>query len=162
VLAIVPFSTSKSLQALAVPQFITVLVAAIDASFGTSYSLYSSGDVATVARVCLLDPPQAHTKTNHQDQSIRASDILFLLALCVSKFSVVWFCRRLFAVGQQKMNTVCIAIMALCGLWCLGSILGVTVGCSASGYVHANEQTCSNLVSSRKTLPESRCADHFA
>jgi len=79
-------------------------------------------------------------------QCIRASDVLFLLSIFVTKCSVIWFCRRLFAVGQHNKHKLCEIAIGVSAVWCLGSILGVTVGCSSNEAIHANNQRCSNLV----------------
>ncbi|KAL2437929.1 hypothetical protein ABEF95_009346 [Exophiala dermatitidis] len=113
----------------AVPQFITVIVATVDAGFGEDYSLIPPDNAGMVARC------------------IRASDVLFLLSLCISKVSVIWFARRLFASGQHTRHLACEVTMGASALWCLGSILGVTVGCDAREVIHINGKTCSSLVS---------------
>jgi hypothetical protein len=61
-------TVAYQLQALAVPQFITVIVATVDAGFGSSYSLLSSSDTAIVARVRLhlYNSPGIHTDRENQ------------------------------------------------------------------------------------------------
>ncbi|KIW61215.1 hypothetical protein, variant [Exophiala xenobiotica] len=125
-------SSGKGLQpaqAIAVPQFGAVIAATTNGSFGSSYSLLSLSDTNTVARC------------------IRASDVLFLLAIFVAKCSVIMLTRRLFAAQQHQKRGMCEITMGLCAAWCLGSILAVTIGCNSSGAIHSESGgRCSGLV----------------
>ncbi|KIX00816.1 uncharacterized protein Z518_09881 [Rhinocladiella mackenziei CBS 650.93] len=119
---------SVAATALAIPQFGAVIAATVNGSFGSSYNLLSSSDTETVARC------------------IRASDVLFLLAIFVAKCSVVWLTRRLFAASQHQKRGLCEITIGLCAAWCLGSILAVTIGCNAESAIHSDtEGRCSGL-----------------
>ncbi|EXJ53418.1 uncharacterized protein A1O5_13352 [Cladophialophora psammophila CBS 110553] len=119
---------SVAATAIAVPQFISIMVATVDGGFGSSYSLLSPRDTETVAK------------------SLRAGDVLFLLALFVGKCSAVWLCRRLFAVGQHQKHLYCEITIALCGIWWIGSTITVTAGCTSSEVIRSSTEKCSGLV----------------
>ncbi|KIW34857.1 uncharacterized protein PV07_01605 [Cladophialophora immunda] len=113
---------------IAVPQFISIMVATVDGGFGSSYTLLSPSDTHTVAK------------------SLRAGDVLFLLALFGGKCSAIWLCRRLFAVGQHQKHRYCEITIAICGLWCVGSIIAATAGCTSSEVIRSGSEKCSGLV----------------
>jgi hypothetical protein len=133
-------------QGIAVPQFGAVIAATTSGSFGSSYSLLSSSDTDTVARVGHL-VYLITTFVLTGNQCIRAGDILFLLAIFVAKCSVIMLTRRLFAAQQHQKRFMCEITMGLCAAWCLGSVLTVTIGCDSSGSIHAESGgSCSGLV----------------
>ncbi|EXJ59770.1 hypothetical protein A1O7_03917 [Cladophialophora yegresii CBS 114405] len=113
---------------IALPHFVVIIIATVDGGFGSSYTLLSDSDAHTVAR------------------SLRASDVFFLLALFVGKCSAIWLCRRLFALGQHRNLRFCELTMALCAIWCVGSIIAVTAGCSSTEVIRAGQEHCSGLV----------------
>ncbi|ETI29384.1 hypothetical protein G647_01837 [Cladophialophora carrionii CBS 160.54] len=113
---------------LALPHFIAIMIATVDGGFGSSYTLLSGQDTHMVAR------------------SLRAGDVFFLLALFVGKCSAIWLCRRLFALGQHRNLLFCEVTMALCALWCVGSIIAVTTGCTSTEVIRAVQGRCSGLV----------------
>ncbi|OAP56218.1 hypothetical protein AYL99_09397 [Fonsecaea erecta] len=119
---------SVAATTIAVAQFIAIMVATVDGGFGSSYTLLSPSDTHTVAN------------------SLRAGDVLFLLALFGGKSSAIWLCRRLFAVGQHEKHLYCEITIAICGVWCLGSILAATVGCTATEVIRSGPEKCSGLV----------------
>lgn len=142
-------SSGKGLQpaqAIAVPQFGAVIAATTNGSFGSSYSLLSLSDTNTVARVGhLLNLIRMFVLMGNQ--CIRASDVLFLLAIFVAKCSVIMLTRRLFAAQQHQKRGMCEITMGMCAAWCLGSILAVTIGCNSSGAIHSESGgRCSGLV----------------
>lgn len=125
-------------------QFVLVIVAALQ-GFGESYALVAPGNIGTIASVGFyLFPREDSTDL---DQLLRASDVFFLLALFVAKASVIWLCRRLFAVGQHEKHLLCEIMIGVSAVWCVGALLAANVGCTATEVTGAHGQTCSGLVS---------------
>ncbi len=80
------------------------------------------------------------------NQLLVASDVFLLLALFMAKCSVIWLCRRLFAIGQHQQHRLCEGMGALSALWCLAGLLTVNVGCTGTEMIRAGDEKCSGLV----------------
>lgn len=136
--------TADLLQSIAVIQFVLVIVAAMQ-GFGESFALVAPGNIDTVASVGL--PLLPREESTDLDQLLRASDVFLLLALFVAKTSVIWLCRRLFAVGQHERHLLCEIMIGVSAVWCVGALIGANAGCTATEATRAHGQTCSGLVS---------------
>lgn len=147
-------------QVIALPQLISIIVATAKGGFGESYTLLSSDDTQIIAKV-RSGVNHSQSQTDH-DQSLRAGDVFFLLALFVGKCTSIWLCRRLFAVGQHRNHLYCEVAIGACGLWCLGSIIAVVAGCSATDVIRAGTGKCSGLVSlnSRMVMQRTPLTQH--
>ncbi|KAK5943160.1 hypothetical protein PMZ80_004166 [Knufia obscura] len=110
-----------------VAQFAIVL-AAVPHLLGASYDQYSEPDAATVAEL------------------LRASEVFLLISLFVTKCAVLWLGRRLFSINQKTSRMVCEGAMVLSGLWCLASILAVTISCDSQAAIGLGDGTCFGLV----------------
>lgn len=55
-------------------------------------------------------------------------------------------CRRLFAVSQKVPRAICFVLIGLSGLWCLASILLITISCDSEAAMKLGSGTCSGLV----------------
>ncbi|RMD41550.1 hypothetical protein DV735_g3591, partial [Chaetothyriales sp. CBS 134920] len=115
-----------SAMVLGLPQPIANIVA-VKNGFGAPYSSLPPRHYGTIA------------------SALRAADVFFLLSLFASKSSIIWLCRRLFAIGHNKNHRLWEGMIAVCGVWSVASILAVNIGCSGLEIIHAGER-CSGLV----------------
>lgn len=76
-----------------------------------------------------------------------ASQIFFLLSLCLAKISVILLIRRLYSPDMFKHLIICDGILVICAIWGLGSILGIAIDCSPLHLMGPERSFCSNLVS---------------
>lgn len=88
-------------------------------------------------------------------KSAFASQILFLLAGALAKASTLYLMMRLFNLSGPKSQSqtrsrslyiVAVAILAIVGLWALLSIVAVSVNCSTSDFILADQSQCSHQV----------------
>lgn len=97
---------------------------------GKDYTGLSSDEALTVGRLVI------------------ASNSLILLTLFFSKCTVIYLCRRLLGdnVNVRRRLMLCDTMTAASGLWCLGSIIALAVGCGPLGQLGYHTQFCSGLV----------------
>lgn len=105
---------------------------ALDKGAGTAFTILSAQNIATAS------------------QTIFAVNILFILALALSKASVIWLLMRLFNLANNKARhdphlvvyrKICIAALVLTATWAIGAIVGVSVDCEADSFI-TNQQSC--------------------
>lgn len=78
---------------------------------------------------------------------IRAGDVLFLLAICFDKCSVILLTRRLLAASQHQKRLLCEITIGLCAVWWLCSTLAITIDCNSYGAIHLDTGVgCPGLV----------------
>ena len=63
--------------------------------------------------------------------AVLASEIMFILAMMLSKLSVVFFIKRLFTQEHRTAWLCCNAAVLLTAAWGLASVLGVSIGCGS-------------------------------
>lgn len=68
----------------------------------------------------------------HLGRMVLASEVIFLLALTLSKLSVVFFMKRLFTPDHKAAWWCCNAALVATCAWGVASPLGVSVGCGPS------------------------------
>lgn len=74
-----------------------------------------------------------------------AADLLFIIALAISKLSVIFFLARL--TPNKTYLRFCTAVGALCGAWGVGGVLSLALKCDlAEPWITIGEK-CTNLVS---------------
>lgn len=59
---------------------------------------------------------------------------------------MIILCRRLFSVNQKLPRILCELLLGVSGIWCLGSILTITIGCNAKAAIGLDSGTCSGLL----------------
>lgn len=68
----------------------------------------------------------------HLGRAVLASEVIFLLAVALSKLSVVFFMKRLFTRDHKAAWWCCnVALIATC-VWGVAAPLGVSIGCGPS------------------------------
>ncbi|EXJ77509.1 hypothetical protein A1O3_09736 [Capronia epimyces CBS 606.96] len=107
-------------------QYVMIFVA-ISHGFGRSYFDIGSSDAGSIGRLYI------------------ASIVLFFVALFLTKCCVILLCRKLFSVNMRRSRLMCDSVVVICGLWCLGAILGVTVGCGSLGQIGYRGSFCHDL-----------------
>lgn len=71
--------------------------------------------------------------------------MLFLVALFLTKSSVILLCRKLFSINMKKHRKLCDVMAVVCGLWCLGAILALNISCDSLQQI-GYQTFCPNLV----------------
>lgn len=65
-------------------------------------------------------------------QAAIASICLFIISNALTKYSVVFFMKRLFSKDNKTARLLCNGLLVMIATWTLASILGLTIGCGAS------------------------------
>jgi hypothetical protein len=76
---------------------------------------------------------------------VLANSILFILAIALTKLSVVFFVKRLLTQELRKAWWFAHIVMGLTVAWTIASVLLVSVGCSPQNAVY-EPQTCTGMV----------------
>lgn len=76
----------------------------------------------------------------HLGTSVLASEVMFLVALMLSKLSVVFFMKRLFTRDHSVAWWCCNAALAATVIWGFASSLGVSVGCGPARILNGPER----------------------
>lgn len=76
---------------------------------------------------------------------VLANSILFILAIALTKLSVVFFVKRLLTQELRKAWWFAHIVMGLTAAWTIASVLLVSVGCSPQNAVY-EPQTCTGMV----------------
>jgi hypothetical protein len=97
-----------------------------------------------------LNQPQPHSSL----QADYASSILYLLALSLSKCSVIALIMRLTTNRQHRQ--VSWAVIAAVSVWTGTSILAISVSCTPAGPFDNLDEQCSGLVSCQTVLRRGR------
>ena len=86
-----------------------------------------------------------------------SSQILLLVALMLSKSSLVLLLRRIFSGDMLQHLIVCDVLLGVCVAWGIGSMLAVSVGCSPSTLIdgQCSGQVCSILNGARMATNDS-------
>ncbi|ORY19017.1 hypothetical protein BCR34DRAFT_472648 [Clohesyomyces aquaticus] len=72
-----------------------------------------------------------------------ASEVLIVLALALSKCSVILLVRRVFSRDMKHFWTICNVILGFCCIWGVASAILVSAGCDASKYMPPQgNETC--------------------
>jgi hypothetical protein len=74
-----------------------------------------------------------------------AADLLFIIALAISKLSVIFFLARL--TPNKTHLRLCTAVGAICGAWGVGGVLSLALKCDLAEPWITNGQKCTSLVS---------------
>ncbi|KAJ9630758.1 hypothetical protein H2203_001282 [Taxawa tesnikishii (nom. ined.)] len=98
----------------ALAQYTALLVGLNDGSLGRAVQLLSSSQKVKAGR------------------TIIASEVMFLIAVALSKCSIVFFIRRLFTRDHKGAWMICNGMQALIGIWTIVSMLLLTIGCGPS------------------------------
>lgn len=86
-----------------------------------------------------------------------AAVVLYFVALFLTKATVVVLCRKLFSFNMKRSRLMCDVVIGICGLWCLGAILGLTIGCDSLDQIGYETTFCHDLV---KFFCLNVCLDH--
>ncbi|GAB7352979.1 hypothetical protein MBLNU459_g3546t2 [Dothideomycetes sp. NU459] len=78
---------------------------------------------------------QADGNATLAGQAVLASNCLFVVALGLSKCSVICFMKRLFTRELRSAWIICNIALGMVGLWTLASILILTIGCGPASNV---------------------------
>jgi hypothetical protein len=111
---------------------------------GSTISLLQADEAAIASKVSIARHPEAPSLMLISIKSAYAAQILFIASLCLSKCSTLWLMMRLFNLNSTKVNngansklyfTIGLGILGVMGVWGLGSILGLSIDCSASHFI---------------------------
>ncbi|KAL2071819.1 hypothetical protein VTL71DRAFT_13054 [Oculimacula yallundae] len=83
-------------------------------------------------------------------QTVFASTILHIIALFFSKAAVLFLCKRL--ATNPKHETTLWAILVLCAVWAVMSILLVTIGCKPGHALIDLPSQCHNISARARTI----------
>ena len=73
-------------------------------------------------------------------ETVMACEILFIIALMLSKLSVVFFMKRLFTRDTRLAWWACNGALGLTVLWGLGSCFAVSIGCSPLQFLYGSQR----------------------
>ncbi|KIW90865.1 uncharacterized protein Z519_08648 [Cladophialophora bantiana CBS 173.52] len=100
---------------------------AVSHGLGKSYVDVGASDASSMGRLLL------------------ASVILFLVTLFLTKSCVILLCRKLFSINMKRHRMLCDTMTVICGLWCLGAILAVTIDCDSLQQLGYRTDFCPTL-----------------
>ncbi|OAP62853.1 hypothetical protein AYL99_02080 [Fonsecaea erecta] len=100
---------------------------AVSHGLGKSYVDISASDASSMGKLLL------------------ASIVMFLLALFLTKACVIILCRKLFSINMKRHRTLCDTMTVLCGLWCVGAILALTIDCDSLQQLGYHTSFCPTL-----------------
>ncbi|OAL37090.1 hypothetical protein AYO20_03567 [Fonsecaea nubica] len=100
---------------------------AVSHGFGKSYEDITSSEASSISRLLL------------------ASIVLFLVDLFLTKSCVILLCRKLFSINMKRHRTLCDTMTVVCGLWCIGAILALTIDCDSLQQLGYNTSFCPTL-----------------
>lgn len=99
---------------------------------GTAFTLLSAGNISS------------------SSEAVYSANILFILSLALSKASVVCLLMRIFNLAYTRAchsprflfyRHVCLATIGFTAAWAVGSIIALTVNCSADSFM-SDQQSC--------------------
>jgi hypothetical protein len=88
---------------------------------------------------------QAKDVAQNLGSGVLANEILFILAIALTKLSVVFFVKRLLTQELRKAWWAAHIVLGLTVAWAVAGILLVSIGCSAQNAV-SEPQTCTGMV----------------
>jgi hypothetical protein len=88
---------------------------------------------------------QAKDVAQDLGSGVLANEILFILAIALTKLSVVFFIKRLLTSELRRAWWAAQIVLGLTITWAIASVLLVSVGCSPQNAVY-EPQTCTGLV----------------
>jgi hypothetical protein len=94
---------------------------------------------------------QAKDVAQNLGSGVLANEILFILAIALTKLSVVFFVKRLLTQELRKAWWAAHVVLGLTVAWAIASVLLVSVGCSPQNAVY-EPQTCTGMVCRPETL----------
>lgn len=83
-------------------------------------------------------------------KTVMASEVLYLLALALSKLSVVFFMKRLVTRDHKMAWWAGNIAIALTAVWGVASCLAITVGCGPSSILHGQDRCSGEVCSHRR------------
>ncbi|KIY03997.1 uncharacterized protein Z520_00689 [Fonsecaea multimorphosa CBS 102226] len=100
---------------------------AVSHGLGRSYADIGASDASSMGRMLV------------------ASIVLFLITLFLTKTCVILLCRKLFSINMKRHRTLCDTMTVICGLWCVGAILALTIDCSSIQQLGYHTSFCPTL-----------------
>jgi hypothetical protein len=94
---------------------------------------------------------QAKDVAEKLGSGVLASEVLFILALALTKLSVVFFIKRLLTQELRRAWWAAHVVLCVTIAWAIASVLLVSVGCSPHNAVY-EPQTCSGMVRGNSNL----------
>lgn len=88
---------------------------------------------------------QAKDVAQNLGSGVLANEILFIIAIALTKLSVVFFVKRLLTQELRKAWWAAHVVLGLTVAWAIASVLLVSVGCSPQNAVY-EPQTCTGMV----------------
>lgn len=85
--------------------------------------------------------------------SVLASQVLYIIALALSKLSVVYFIKRLFTREHKLAWWACSIVVALTVVWGVASCMAISVGCGPETILYGRDR-CSGQVRTVKIQQE--------